>query len=94
METANFPNFVRTIFFIIAAYYLIRFLARLFFPMLVKKAVEHAQENMRDQFKQYQNTQHDSFRKQDGDVTIDTSNASKPRETKKVGDYIDYEEIK
>lgn len=94
METANFPNFVRTIFFIIAFYYIFRFLARLFFPMLVKKAVEHAQENMRDQFNQYQNTRNDAYRRQDGEVSIDTSNAAKPRETKKVGDYIDYEEIK
>ncbi|MBD3581522.1 DUF4834 family protein [Flavobacterium selenitireducens] len=94
METANFPNFVRTIFFIIAFYYIFRFLARLFFPMLVKKAVEHAQENMRDQFNQYQNAQRDPYRRPEGEVTIDTSNAAKPRETKKVGDYIDYEEIK
>lgn len=94
METANFSNFVRTIFFIIAFYYIFRFLARLFFPMLVKKAVEHAQDNMRDQFNQYQNAQRDPYRRQDGEITIDTSNAPKPRETKKVGDYIDYEEIR
>ena len=94
METANFPNIVRTIFFIIAFYYIFRFLAKLFFPMLVKKAVEHAQENMRDQFNQRQNSQSDAFRRRDGEVTIDTSNAPASRETKKVGDYIDYEEIK
>ena len=94
METANFPNFVRTIFFIIAFYYIFRFLARLIFPMLVKKAVEHAQENMRDKFGHYHNAQRETYRNRHGEVTIDTSNAAKPRETKKIGDYIDYEEIK
>lgn len=93
METASPYSFIRTLVFIVAAYYLFRFVARLLFPILMRKAVEHAQDNMRQQFNHYHNAQQDSYRKSDGDVTIDTSNAAKSRETKKVGEYIDYEEI-
>ncbi|NUY79308.1 DUF4834 family protein [Flavobacterium sp. MAH-1] len=92
MEMASFSNFLRTLVYIIAFYYILRFLSRLLFPILVKKAVEHAQDDMRQQFGSYQNP-NDNYRRNDGEVTVDASNAPKSKETKKVGEYIDYEEI-
>jgi hypothetical protein len=73
-------------------YYLFKFLARLFLPMLVKKAVEKAGENFQ---KQQQYAQDDAWKKaQHNDEIIYKETESKnPRETKKVGDYVDYEEI-
>lgn len=90
METASFNGFLKTLCYIIAFYYIFKFLVRIFFPILVKKAVEKAGQNFQQQqYGQYQNQQ--AYPKDE--ITIDTSKAAKPRETKKVGDYVDYEEI-
>ncbi|RZJ70372.1 DUF4834 family protein [Flavobacterium sp.] len=95
METANLYNFLRNVFFFVMIYYVLKYVVRLLFPILVKKAVHHAEENMRQKFGQYQNTSQsqDDFKKRDGEVSYDSSQATKSRETKKVGEYIDYEEI-
>lgn len=82
MQEASIPGFIKTLLWIIAIYYILKFLARLFFPIMMRKVAEKAEEQFRQQ---YQN-QHDY-----------TSQAQpkpdKPRETKKVGEYIDYEEV-
>ena len=73
-------------------YYIFKFLAKLFLPILVKKVVEKAGENLH---KQQQNAQDNSWNKtSNNDEIIYKSPVDKnPRETKKVGDYVDYEEI-
>lgn len=86
---ASFSNFIRTLVYIIAIYYILKFLARIFFPILVKKAVQHAEDNFKQQYSQPR----DPYRKPDGEVTFDANQAARSRETKKVGEYIDYEEI-
>lgn len=92
MQEASFTGFIRTLFWIVAFYYIFKFLAKLFFPILMKKAVEKASENFQ---KQQQYSQHTNWNKtkNNDEIIIDTSNAKNPRETKKVGDYVDYEEI-
>jgi hypothetical protein len=91
MDYASFSGTLRVIFYIVAFYYIFKFLARLFFPVLVKKAVEKAAQNFEQQQRQYQ-TQ--STRTSNNDEIIFTNKSDKPRETKKVGEYIDFEEIK
>ena len=92
MQEASFPGFIKTIFYILAFYYIFKFLARLFLPVLVKKVVEKAGENFQ---KQQQYAQGNPWQKtpNNDEIIIDTANAKKTRETKKVGDYVDYEEI-
>ncbi len=92
MQEASFPGFIRTLIYIIAIYYIIKFLARIFLPILVKKAVEKAGENFQKQQQYAQGTSWQKTKSND-EVIIDTANAKKPRETKKVGEYVDYEEI-
>lgn len=87
METASFTGFFKTLIYIVGFYYVFRFLAKLFLPILLKKAVEKAGENFQKQQQQYQNTSTEK------DIIYDKSTSSKPRETKKVGEYVDYEEI-
>lgn len=87
METASFTGFFKTLIYIVGFYYVFRFLAKLFLPILLKKAVQKAGENFQKQQQQYQNTSTDN------DIIYDKSTSSKPRETKKVGEYVDYEEI-
>ncbi|TDD98758.1 DUF4834 family protein [Flavobacterium cellulosilyticum] len=92
MQEASFSGFIRTLFYIIAFYYIFKFLAKLLLPLLVKKVVEKAGENFQ---KQQQNTQGNSWQKtpNNDEIIIDSANAKKTRETKKVGDYVDYEEL-
>ena len=92
MQEASFTGFIRTLIYIIAFYYIFKFLARLFLPMLVKKAVEKAGENFQRQ-QQYSQQANWNNTKNNDEIIIDTTNAKNPRETKKVGDYVDYEEI-
>ncbi|WP_338408721.1 DUF4834 family protein [uncultured Flavobacterium sp.] len=92
MQYASFSGFIRTLFYIMAIYYVFKFLARLFLPLLVKKVVEKAGEKFQ---KQQQNSQGNPWNKtpNNEDVIFNKTNAKNPRETKKVGDYVDYEEI-
>lgn len=88
MQTASFLNLLETLLIIVLIYYGLKFLARLFFPIMVKTVVEKAQENFQQQQQNYQRNQNAQ------DDFVNTNRKSdKPRETKKVGEYIDYEEI-
>ena len=93
MQTASFTGFIKALFYIIAFYYIFRFLAKLFLPLLVKKVVQKAGQSMQQQQQQYQ--QQTSWKKtqSNDEIIYNTENVKKPRETKKVGDYVDYEEI-
>ena len=91
MQTASFTGFIRTLFYILAFYYIFKFLAKLFLPLLVKKVVEKAGQNFQEQ----QRSQSTSWNQTptNDEVIYDTKNEKNPRETKKVGEYVDYEEI-
>ena len=90
METASFSGVLKAIFYFIVFYYAFKFLARLFLPVLVKKAVEKAGQN----FQQYNQSQsYNQTASPKDEIVYDTSKSAKPRETKKVGEYVDYEEI-
>jgi len=91
LETASFNGFLRTLLYIVAFYYIFKFLARIFFPILVKKAVEKAGEQFQQQQHQYQSNQ--NYKASSKDEIINTPKSDMPRETKKVGEYVDYEEI-
>jgi Domain of unknown function (DUF4834) len=91
METASFNGFFKTLLYIIAFYYIFKFLAKLFLPHLLKKVVEKSGENFEKQQQNYKTQQQNqSYNK---DVIYDAATSNKPREKKKVGEYVDYEEI-
>ncbi|WP_322550624.1 DUF4834 domain-containing protein [Flavobacterium psychraquaticum] len=83
MEMASFSGFLRTLGIIVLVYYLFKFALRIFAPIIMQKAVNKMQEKMQDQFKQQQNQQSNT-----------TTTKEMPKEKKKVGEYIDYEEVK
>lgn len=85
METANFGNLIKTLFWIVAIYYVVKFLARLFLPVLAKKVVEKATEQFQNQQQNYDTQRQHS--------TNTAPKSDKPHETKKVGEYVDFEEI-
>ncbi|WP_395050706.1 DUF4834 family protein [Flavobacterium sp.] len=92
MQEASFSGFIRTLFYIMAFYYIFKFLAKLFLPLIVKKVVQKAGENFQQQ---QQNAQGNSWQKtpNNDEVIYNATDTKNPRETKKVGDYVDYEEI-
>ncbi|MCL6461930.1 protein of unknown function [Flavobacterium micromati] len=91
MQIASFTGFLKVLFYMIAFYYIFRFLAKLFLPLIVKKVVEKAGQKMQHQQQQQQN----NWKKTQttDEVIYNTTNSKNPKETKKVGDYVDYEEI-
>ncbi|AIG30550.1 DUF4834 domain-containing protein [Flavobacterium psychrophilum] len=84
MQEASFNGFFRTIIYMIGFYYLIKFLSRIFLPILLQKAVNKVQDN----FDKNQNP----FNQQNNQ-DFQTPKKENPKPTKQVGDYIDYEEV-
>lgn len=89
MQYANLTNLIKNILIIVFIWYAVKFLFRLFFPVLVKAAVNKAGQNFQQQQQQYQQRSQN----QTQDFTAPTVNSDKPREKKKVGEYIDFEEL-
>jgi hypothetical protein len=69
-----------------------KLLAKLLLPLIVKKVVEKAGENFKQQQQRSQGTSRDNTQSKD-EVIFKTKNDRNPRETKKIGEYVDYEEI-
>ncbi|MGA9637543.1 DUF4834 family protein [Flavobacterium sp.] len=92
MQTASFIGFIKTLFYIMAFYYIFKFLARLFLPLIVKKVVEKAGTNFQQQQYKNQDTSWNKTRSGE-EIFYNPTESKNPKETKKVGDYVDYEEI-
>ena len=80
---ASFSGTLRVIAIIILSYYLLKFLIRIFAPILIQQVVKKAEQNFYEQ-------QQNMHNRQQG--YTDTA-SDKPKEKKKVGEYIDYEEL-
>jgi hypothetical protein len=74
---------LKVILYILLFYYAFKFIMRLLLPVMVQKTVQHMEETIRNQSQQYQ--QHNRAPEQPKEKY--------PRETKKVGEYVDFEEI-
>jgi len=86
MQTASFPAFFRTIIIIFGVYYALKFLARIFMPILMKKIVRKDQQN----FEQHaQNINKNQQNTQQPDVSTNKN----PKSKKQIGEYVDYEEL-
>ena len=92
MDHASLQSFIKTIFIIVLIYYLFRFAFKLFAPFLIKKAVSKVSENFQKQQQAYQNQ--NNHQTQQPDFESELRQNKIPKEKKKVGEYIDFEEIK
>lgn len=90
MQEASFQGFFKTIIYIIGFYYLVKILARIFMPIIMKKAMDKAQENFNRHYQQG-NFNHGTTT-QNQEPEKQTRDFKKP--TKQVGEYVDYEEVK
>jgi len=79
-------SFLRTVGIIVIIYYALKFIGRLLFPIVVKKAVNNIQERQT----QYQRQQQ---YKPEGEVTIEKDRKQQTRTNTTEGEYVDFEEI-
>jgi len=79
-------NFLKTVGIIVVIYFALKFVGRLLFPIVVKKAVN----NMQARQSQYQRQQQN---KQEGEVTIEKNRRDQSRRNNTEGEYVDFEEV-
>lgn len=91
LQYASMSGFIRTILIIVAVYYGLKFLMRFLAPILMRKLVQKAEQNFRQANGQYYSEQQQNQYQNPQKPT--SSKSENPRSTKKVGEYIDYEEI-
>ncbi|MDI9311761.1 MAG: hypothetical protein QM535_16235 [Limnohabitans sp.] len=89
MQEASLYNVFRTIVYIVGFYYVIKFLSRIFMPILFQKVVNKAQENFQKQHEEFQNNYNNQ-----SSTDFNTTSSKNPKATKQVGEYVDFEEIK
>lgn len=77
-------NFLRTLGIIVVLYYVLKFVGRLLFPVVVKKAMDNMQARQSD----YQREQ-----KREGEVTVENKRQEQSRTANNQGEYVDFEEI-
>jgi len=77
-------SFLRTVGIIVIIYYGLKFVGRLLFPIVVKKAVN----NMQARQTQYQRDQ-----KREGEVTIEKDRQQQNSRRHTEGEYVDFEEV-
>lgn len=88
METASFTGLIKALVWILFIYYALKFVMRLLAPYFLQQVVKKAEENFQQQQQHYRNQQQQQPRNQQ-----QSPHFEKPQEKKKVGEYIDFEEI-
>jgi hypothetical protein len=83
---ASLGGVIKIIFWILVVSFVIRLIARLAIPHVVRGAQERMQEQMRNQ----QRARED--RRKEGEIRVESNNHGKGRNDD--GDYVDYVEIK
>lgn len=86
MQTASIQGVIKILFYFIIFYYVAKFVMRFLAPILLRKAMEKAQQSFRQQQQPQQ--------PRESQTTFESPAGEKPKEKTKVGEYIDFEEIK
>lgn len=92
MLEASFTGVIRTILIILLVYFGLKILLRYFGPMILRYFMKKMGKKFEQQFNQFGGFQ-ESQREKEGKVSIDKKPRSNRKGDKKVGEYIDYEEI-
>jgi len=82
---------IQTILFLILVYYALKLLVRWLAPKLFGYAMKKTQERFGGQFTQH--NYREQNKSQEGETSIFTKSSRKSNPSKKVGEYIDFEEI-
>jgi len=82
---------LQTILFLIIVYYIAKILLKWLAPKLLNYAVQKTEKRFQEQFGQFHNGQRPGER--EGETTVRKTQNPKSNPSKKVGEYIDFEEI-
>ncbi|MUP45542.1 DUF4834 family protein [Gramella sp. BOM4] len=93
MLEASFSGVLKTILIVLLVYFGLKIFFRFFGPMILKYFMKKMGKKFEQQFNQQFGGYQQQNQKQEGEVSIDKNSGSKRRSNKKVGEYIDYEEI-
>lgn len=91
LQTASLSGVLKTLLIIVLVYYGFKLLMRILAPWLLKYAAQKMEKKFGDAFQQTR--QPSSEAKQEGETVIDSMPDKEPKSNKKVGEYIDFEEI-
>lgn len=92
MQEASLIGLFKTIVWIIGIYYLVKILARIFMPMIMKSMMQKAQDNFNRHYQQG-NFNQGGFSQTTSQTNTAPKKEGNPVSKKQIGDYIDYEEI-
>jgi len=81
----SIPGFLRTIGILVIVYYGFKFVVRLLFPVVVKKAMNDMQTR--------QTANQRGEQKQEGKVTVESKHRDQNRNKTTEGEYVDFEEV-
>ncbi|WP_298476239.1 DUF4834 family protein [uncultured Maribacter sp.] len=84
--------FLKTILVILLVYYLLKTVAKWFAPRVLSYAAKKTEAHFKEKMGGF-SSQNSTREEQVGDVIIDKKTAPKRSSNKKVGEYIDFEEI-
>jgi len=92
MITASAVGLLRMILYILAFYFIVKILARLFMPFFIKSMAKKVEKRFGQQFENYQN-QTQQPKGKEGETVIDKIPTQKKSSNNDIGDYVDFEEI-
>ncbi|HSP11655.1 MAG TPA: DUF4834 family protein [Salegentibacter sp.] len=90
MLEASFTAVLKTILIILLVYFGFKILIRWFGPLILKYFMRKVGKKFEQQFNQQEPF---SSHKKEPKVKVDKTSVKNPKSNKKVGEYIDYEEI-
>jgi hypothetical protein len=88
MQKASIPGLM-WILIIILGYYIVKWVARVFLPVILQKAVKNFEKKVREQ----QGFQDPVSNVKEGETVIDKKPIQNKESNKNVGEYVDYEEV-
>ncbi len=84
--------FIKFIFISLLIFYIFRFLLRLIFPVVIRNMFSKVQQQAQNQAQGQSRSQN---QKPEGSISIDyVPPSAKTGKTDKLGDFVDYEEVK
>jgi hypothetical protein len=85
-------NVLKTLAIIVIIYYALKWLGRIFAPILMKRMVHKMQQQAQQQ-QQYGQQRQNTTRAREGETVIDKKPSDRKQSNDSVGEYVDFEEI-
>ena len=84
---------LRTLAIIIIVFYVLRWLTKIFAPILMRRMVNKMQQQAQQQQQQYNQQRQNTAKAREGETVIDRKPSTPKQSNNDVGEYVDFEEI-